>query len=206
MESAKSFPADFSVSSPLPESSDSTSVPTHLLTPAAQERWFQEQVYPHGVQLKSYLLGSFPLIRDIEDVVQESYLRIWKARAAHPIESSKAFLFTIARHVALKESKKKRDAVVEFVGDLSALKPLEGGLNAFEALNYNEKVSLLAEALTRLPARCRTIVILRKLRFLSQKEVAAQLRLSERTVENQLARGISRCRDFFRKRGADKLS
>jgi RNA polymerase sigma factor (sigma-70 family) len=39
-----------------------------------------------------------------------------------------------------------------------------------------------------LPNRCREIVVLRKLEGLSQKETAAQLGLSEKTIEEQLSR------------------
>jgi len=65
---------------------------------ASRARWFEEQVQPQGAQLKSYLRGSFPSIEDVDDIVQESYLRIWKARAAQPIESARAFLFRVARN------------------------------------------------------------------------------------------------------------
>jgi DNA-directed RNA polymerase specialized sigma24 family protein len=77
-----------------PGTSESTAV-------AGQTRWFTEEVHPHDASLKAYLRGSFPSVRDVDDVVQESYLRIWKARAIHPISSARAFLFRIARHLAL---------------------------------------------------------------------------------------------------------
>src|SRR5580693_2470646 len=59
-----------------------------------QIRWFTEEVHPHEPSLRAYLNGSFPTVRDLDDVVQESYLRIWQARAAYPIGSARAFLFT----------------------------------------------------------------------------------------------------------------
>jgi hypothetical protein len=50
---------------------------------AALRAWFAEEVQPHDAQLKAYLRGAFPAVRDVEDVVQESYLRVWRARATH---------------------------------------------------------------------------------------------------------------------------
>jgi hypothetical protein len=42
-------------------------------TPAANQfRWFMEEVQPHDDQLKGYLHGAFPSVRDVDDVVQES--------------------------------------------------------------------------------------------------------------------------------------
>ena len=42
----------------------------------------------------------------MDDVVQESYLRLWKARAAQEISSTKAFLFTVARRFAINVLRK----------------------------------------------------------------------------------------------------
>jgi RNA polymerase sigma factor (sigma-70 family) len=165
-------------------------------------RWFADEVRPHEPQLRSYLHGRFPAVRDVDDVVQESYLRIWKARAAHPIESAKGFLFTIARHLAIDVARKKQATLEVNWGDLAELPVVDEAPDAFERLSYQEKVSLLADMLAELPARCREIVILRKLRSLSQKEVAARLGLSERTVENQLARGMKRCIRILRRHEA----
>ena len=64
-------------------------------------RWFAEEVHPHESHLRSYLRGRIPADRDVDDVVQDSYLRVWRARAARPIHSATAFHFTIARHLAL---------------------------------------------------------------------------------------------------------
>jgi RNA polymerase sigma factor (sigma-70 family) len=167
--------------------------------PAAE--WFAEEVQPHEARLRSYLHGRFPAVHDVDDVVQESYLRIWRARTARPIRSAKAFLFTIARHLALDVVRRKISGPDITMGDLAALCVSEDKPNAADTLCYHEKVCLLAEVLTALPARCREIVVLRKLKSLSQKDVAARLGLSERTVENQLARGLKRCEKLLRRRG-----
>lgn len=167
--------------------------------------WFAQEVEPHASSLKAYLRGSFPSVRDLDDVVQESYLRIWKARSSHPIDSARAFLFTIARRLAIRTVRKDRAAPLEFTGDALFSRAIDESPNPAEALNYREKVALLAEALIVLPPRCRDVVVLRKLQRRSQREVADRLGLSERTVENQLARGIRRCERFFRARGVDAL-
>lgn len=62
-------------------------------------KWFTEEVQPHEPVLRSYLRGAFPAVRDLDDVVQESYLRLWRARTEEPIRSAKAFLFTAARRI-----------------------------------------------------------------------------------------------------------
>ena len=168
---------------------------------ADQARWFAEEVQPHGAQLKAYLRGSFPAVGDVEDVVQESYLRIWKARAVQPIESAKAFLFKVARHVALDLVRRERVAPIKAVPDLTAVSVLAEGPNVAESACTNEEIALLAEALDSLAPRCRQIIMLRKFQHLSQKEVAERLGISEGTVQEQVYRGLCRCEIFLLKRG-----
>jgi len=56
-----------------------------------------------------------------------------------------------------------------------------------------------------LPARCREVVYLRKLKRLPQKEVAARLGISVRTVESQCALGMKRCEAYLRKHGIESF-
>lgn len=164
-------------------------------------RWFAEEVHPHDAQLKAYLRNSFPSVRDVEDVVQESYLRIWRSRAAQPIHSARAFLFKVARHVALNLVDRQRASPVIVVGDLAALPVLEDRPGVVETVGKNEKLQLLVQALATLPPRCREITVLRKLKGVPQKEIAARLGIAEKTVEEQVARGVRRCEDYLRRRG-----
>ena len=172
---------------------------------ADDTRWFAEDVYPHDSSLRSYLHGAFPSVRDVDDVVQESYLRVWKARAAEPIRSAKAFLFAVARHLAIDVLRDNRRSPVDSVGDLADLNVSSHEQVVTEIVSKNEKIQLLIAAIDSLPARCREIVILRKLKLASQKEVAAKFGITEKGVENQLARGLKRCREFLRQRGVRNL-
>jgi RNA polymerase sigma-70 factor (ECF subfamily) len=166
-------------------------------------RWFAAEVQPHEPALRGYLRGSFPAVRDVDDVVQESYLRVWRARAAQPIQSAKAFLFTVARRLALDHVRREAISPLRGVGDLAALPVLEERPDVIDAISDQEKIRLLAEAVGSLPARCREVVFLHKIQGLSQRDVAAQLGIAEKTVENQIARGVKGCEEFFRRRGIE---
>lgn len=168
---------------------------------AASARWFVEEVLPHDAQLKAYLRASFPAVCDVDDVVQESYLRVWKSCAVQSIRTAKPFLFKVARHVALNLVARARSSPIFAVGDLAELPVIENRPGVVEAAATNEKLRLLVEALATLPPRCRDITVLRKLKGIPQKTVAAQFGLSERTIEEQVSRGVRRCEAFLRKHG-----
>lgn len=167
----------------------------------SSSKWFAEEVRPHERSLRSYLHGSFPAVRDVDDVVQESFLRVWRARASQPIRSARGFLFQVARRLALDLVRRDRVSPVDRATDVSSLQIAEDRADAAGALGTQEKIRLLADAIEDLPARCREVVVLRKIQFLSQRETAERLGLSEKTVESQLARGIRRCEDYLRRRG-----
>ena len=170
--------------------------------PADDARWFADEVHLHDRALKSYLRTAFPAIRDVEDLAQESYLCVWKQRAIGPIRSARAFLFTIARHLALNVLRHERRSPLDHVEDLEFLNAQVRTPAVHEMLSQEERIQLLVEAVESLPPRCREVVVHRKLRALSQRETARLLGISEKGVENQLARGLERCRLFIDRRGA----
>jgi RNA polymerase sigma-70 factor (ECF subfamily) len=165
--------------------------------------WFKEEVHVHNGQLKSYLMRTFPSLRDTEDVVQESYLKIWRFRALKPIRSSKSFLFQTARNVALNLIRKRRNSPFEDGMEFAASQVLDPRPNAADALLSQECLDCVAEALASLPPRCREVIVRHKFKGAPQKEVAGALGLSERTVANYTLSGISRMSAFLKSRGME---
>ncbi len=208
-----------SSSAPGPESSPAVLPTLPCIGPAAPpvapaagadrgdpHRWFHEQVQPHEVSLKAYLRGSFPSLRsEVDDLVQETFLRIWKVRAAHSIQSAKAFLYKVAKHLALDTVRHHRRSPIDAVSDIEGLDVLEDRAHAADAVSLQEKIEVLTDVIAALPARRRDILILRKFRRLSQRETADALGLSERTVENQLYRAVRQCEEKLRARGIRNL-
>ena len=171
------------------------------ITPVDSARWFVDEAFSQNSALQSYLRSAYPKLRDVDDVIQESYLRLWKVRATQPIRSAKAFLFTVARRLAIDVHRRNRTSPVDLVGDLATVPVIEERRSIADTAGVQEKVALLVEALAALPPRCREIFMLRKLDGFSQRDVAIRLGLSERTIEEQVARGMKRCEEFLRRRG-----
>lgn len=168
-------------------------------------RWFTEEVHPHDAQLKAYLRGTFPAVRDVDDVVQESYLRVWRGRAEGPIRSARAFLFTVARRLAIDGTRRSIASPIDAVDDLARLPVADLTANVNGDVEQRERVALLGEAIGRLPERCRAVLVLHKIQGLSRRETAERLGLAEKTVEVQTARALERCGKFLRRRGVAGL-
>lgn len=162
--------------------------------------WFTAEVHPHDSSLRAHLRGSFPSIRDIDDLVQESYLRVWRARKVEPIASAKRFLFTVARRLALDFLRRERRSPVVTVTDLDRWCVSDQAPNAAQAASTSQEMGLLVEAVDALPARCREIFILRRLEGVSQKDIASRLGLSEQTIQVQAARGLRKIEAYMLRR------
>jgi RNA polymerase sigma factor (sigma-70 family) len=163
-----------------------------------QSRWFLENLQVHAPALRSYLQGRFPMIDDIENLVQESLRRVLKARDSGEIKSPKGLLFAIARNLAFDAN--RRHQVIDFkpiteYSDSSVY--LIDDIDIAEAICKSEEFDLLTEAIQLLPRRCRQVLTLRAVYGLPQKEIAQRLGISLNTVEKQMAKGVGRCRVYL---------
>ena len=184
-----------------PASSSTVSALPCATAQADQTQWFKQEVHPHDGQLKAYLRGSFPSVRDVEDVVQESYLRIWRRQGEKPIESVKTFLFSIARRLAIDWIRHEKVTAIDRVDNLDTLAVYDNGSSAADAASRAETIAILIDAIDSLPARSREVMILRKFKFLSSRETAARLGILEYTVNMQLMRANARIREYLAARG-----
>ena len=177
--------------------------------PPEPGRWFVNEVYAHDAALKSYLRRRYPAVSDIEDVVQESYLRVWRRHLAQPIASVahsvrcsiKSFLFQVARNLAIDTLRHQRASPIIAVTGSAGSSVIDNRHRYEEAVCAHEEMEILLEAVDSLPSRCREIMILHKFQGIGSAEIARRLAISEETVRVQARRGLLRCQNFLRRRG-----
>jgi RNA polymerase sigma factor (sigma-70 family) len=171
-----------------------------------QARWFAAEVQPHEAQLRKWLGARFPSVADHDDLVQESFLRLLRARTAGRIENTRAFLFTVARNVALNHIRQRRRLHPDGMAEIESGVVPDDRADTTEAVARRQEVGLLHEALAALPERCREVFVLRRIHGMSQKDIAARLGIAEKTVENHSLLALERCAEFFRRREAAGLA
>lgn len=174
--------------------------------PDDPRQWFATHVYAHDRKLKAYLHRSFPSLPDIDDIAQESYLRVWRRHLERPIVSAQAFLYKVAARLALDAVRRNRNCPIEAGRATEMLNGIDEAATVSERACVAQEIELLYEAIGGLPARCREIVMLRKIHGVPQKEIARRLRLSEQTVQGQACRGLRRCGELLARRGVARAT
>ena len=168
-----------------------------------QTRWLTEEVLPHRPALRAYLLGRFPTLPDVDDLVEESLVRVMHSHEHGDVVSPRALFFATARNLALDAMRRQRTVKFEPIAEMSdtSVYYIDDNVDVAESVSKKQEFDLLTRAIQSLPERCRQVVTLRTAYGLSQKQVAEKLGISENTVEKQMSNGIRRCSEYFTRLG-----
>ncbi|TWI00882.1 RNA polymerase sigma-70 factor (ECF subfamily) [Luteimonas cucumeris] len=161
------------------------------------DAWFAREILVHEDALVLYLRRCWPRRDDIHDLRQEVYVRIYEAAGKARPSMPKSFMFATARHLMTDRLRRGRVVSIETVGDFESMHVLIDELSPERRLGARQVLKRLAEALDRLPDRCREVVWLRRVEELPQKEVAARLGITEKTVEKHVAKGVRMIAEHF---------
>lgn len=132
-------------------------------------------------KLCQYVYSILENKEDAEDIVQELFLIIWNNREKIDVkENVSAYLYRMAKNLSLNHLK----------GNVNRHLPLESseGVCEYEdnKIESDEFHIALFDCIDRLPPRSRQVLLLHKLKGIRQKEIAAQLNISVKTIKNQI--------------------
>lgn len=146
----------------------------------------------HNRALISFLTARLHSVQDARDVAQEAYVRVLQLDKPEGISFLKAFLFKTAANLAvdrLRAQAVRQHVEVEEVFDsLETPVPLEREVLAAQELDA------ITRRLQGLPSQCRYAFAMHVLLERPVKEIAAELKLTERMVRYYIVQGLERCR------------
>jgi RNA polymerase sigma factor (sigma-70 family) len=138
---------------------------------------------------------------DVEDIVQETFLRCYQASSRTTVQFPRSFMLTTARNLALNHIALADNRLVHGVDSFEdsaiPLFPEESAQNSAET---QERFLLLCRAVRDLPAQCRRAFVLMKVYGMSRKEVASYMGISENTVHKHVAKGVLMCAEYLEER------
>ncbi|RAJ06472.1 RNA polymerase sigma-70 factor (ECF subfamily) [Chitinophaga skermanii] len=156
------------------------------------EAAFAKMYHQFAGELLDYAVKVLKDEAAAEDILQELFANIWKSRERLQVHTSlRAYLYAANKYLILKTIRDRQKEEQLF----SRLEERIWGPADPENLLYRKELKERIALLTAdLPGKCREIYLLSREQFLPNKVIAAQLNISEKTVENQLTIALRKLR------------
>ena len=162
---------------------------------AAERRALIDDLYRREMPpLRQYVRRVLRGSSDADDIVQEAFVRLWRALEHSEIRNPRAVLFKTARNLALNHIRNDRVRNSD-----AARAGADDSLNreiktAEEEMIASEEAAACRVLMEALPLRCREAFVLRVVDELSYKEMAKEMHLSVSTIEKHIGKGKQLCR------------
>ena len=158
---------------------------------------FQVLYERHHRAVFTFLLRSLGDRRTAEDLLQDTFLRVFARREAYrPTAAFRTWLFTIARNLLIDRFRKGRGS--PDVNDTEALRTVpEPDASPLERAEAQELAERLEVAVRQLPPSQRDVVLLSRFAGLDQDEVAQVTGASPQAVRVTLHRALRRLRELL---------
>lgn len=159
---------------------------------------FTQLFRTHHTALYGYLLGRTGQVGSAEELVQELFLRAWRhlpELTGRSTEGQRAWLFTVARNLAVDELRQRRTRNAT----LTAVRaePTQHAPAASAAVLAADDVQRAGAAIAGLPDNLRTVLSLATAGGLSGPDIAALLGIPAGTVRYRLSRARAMLADVL---------
>lgn len=153
------------------------------------ERIFEEIFRKYYQSLCNYANSILKEMDEAEEVVQNLFLSIWEKRSDLEISISlKSYLYRAVHNHCLNRIKhlKVREEYQQY-----AVNFYDASYESVsQTVMKNELETKIEEAIKKLPEQCRLIFRMSRFEELKYHEIAEQLELSPKTVENQIGKAL----------------
>ena len=135
---------------------------------------------------------------EAEDITQNVFIKIWEKKLLINIDKSfEGFIFTIAYRLVIDYFRKNSSHFHRTTIIGLAEESIASRVNSDDLLKRHNLESLYEKALQSLTAKRKEIFLLSRHNGLSNKQIAEQLGISIKTVENQMTAALSSLKAFF---------
>lgn len=144
-----------------------------------------------------------------EDVIQETWIRANTTSVDLP-DNPRAYLYRMAGNLAVDHIRRQQawdkagcgeNEKGDEVSSLLEDEPLSTEPEVVDIVIAQKEFAALNMAVQELPDKCREVFLLYRGQGLSMRQIAAQLSISEKTVEKHIARAMLHCRARLRDAG-----
>lgn len=122
---------------------------------------------------------------DAEGIVQETFIKIWNNRVRlDPALSFNAYLLSILKSLVVRFLQQKARKAVHSTEWFKKTEPFQNPTE--DDLFYAEMLEASLSEVNKLPPRQKEVFLLKRIELFSLDEIADKLKISKKTVKNQL--------------------
>jgi RNA polymerase sigma factor (sigma-70 family) len=162
----------------------------------ARHRWVATHILPHEGEVRGWVRRHVHRLTpaDIDDLIQEAYARLLIVEFTH-IANGRSYLFTVVRNLLFEQARRARTVPMELMGQIEALRVPTEEPGPESRVGVRQELERLERIVAALPKQCRRAFELQKFYGLSQREIAREMKITEKTVEKHLAAALLRVLD-----------
>ena len=153
--------------------------------------WVAGNLLPIEGDVRAWLLRRLNRPDEADDLIQEAYCRAWTVTELGAILNPKAYFFRTVRNILIDQVRRAAVVQIGLMADIESAGGQEDLASPERILSARQDLNRVQTLIDALPDRCRRIVIMRKIRGMSQREIAHECGVTESVVENDLRRGLS---------------
>lgn len=131
---------------------------------------------------------------DAEEIVQSTFLNVWEKKETLSIRTAvKPYLYAMVRNACLNVIKHEK------IKQKHAVEELAIGAHSYDSVSHtvagSELELKIQQAMEQLPEQCRLVFKLSRFEELKYSEIADQLNISVKTVENHMGKALKIMRE-----------
>ncbi|TRX61386.1 sigma-70 family RNA polymerase sigma factor [Fulvivirga sp. M361] len=153
------------------------------------DAFFKDQVK----SLASYLYYRFGDREQAQDIVQETFSKLWQQCAEVPLEKARSFIYTVASNLFV--SVKRHDQVkLRYREQAVELNNVNNESPEYQILE-KEFMEKLTDAIASLPEKQRAAYLLNRVEKKTYREIAEIMEVSVKAVEKLMHKALKKIKD-----------
>lgn len=145
------------------------------------------------------LIGRIVKRDDIEDIVQETFIKSYEAELLQEITFERTYMFRTARNLALNHVSKACEKHNLSLDDIDKLPTNLTSQSLEKQVESKQRFLDFCRATDTLSPEVKRVFLMKKVYGMSQKDIAQHCVLSQSTVEKHVAKGLMQCALYLQK-------
>lgn len=146
--------------------------------------------------LRRFLRRKIANPTDVEEILQEAYLRLVRAAGQGDIENIRGFLYRIATNLVIDRFRSSAHNATHL--DIEDMTNSPGELTSRESSPeemsiVRQQLGVTLETIRTLPPRCRQVFVLHRIKQMTHREISKKLGISTQMVEKHIAKAMRIC-------------